>query len=160
MWESLKKILGIPVTLLIISWIIFNPYIISVNSPFISNFTGKINDFCFSLNLSYRFLTEDLLAILRFLEYFFFGMISINVFRIYFKNFYQNFINSAFIGLLTAAFEAYYRDFNIYRLEIQDILNSFFEFCIGVLIVYIFIIAKPKKSFSIKHKKSNYVGRS
>ena len=38
MWGSVKKILGIPVTLLIISWIIFNPYIISVNSPFISNF--------------------------------------------------------------------------------------------------------------------------
>ena len=160
MWESFKKILGIPTGLLIVGWILFNPHVVYIDSLFIANLTSQINSICLSLNLSYHFFNKDILGLLRFLEYFIFGSISVSVLKIYFKNLYQNVVNSMFFGLLVAVFEAYCRSFGVYRLEIKDVLYSFFEFCIGVLVICILSSVKPKKRLSLKYKKSNYIGRS
>lgn len=160
MWGSLKRILGIPIILLIVCWIIFNPYVFYSGSLFVVNATSQINNFCSGLNLSYHFLTGDILGLLRFLEYFIFGIIAMNMLRVYFKNFYQNIVNSLFLGLLVSVLEVYYRDFGIYKLETKDILYSFCEFCIGVLILCIFVGIRPKKRFLSKYKKNNYNGRS
>lgn len=158
MWENLKKLLGLPIILTLACLLIFNPYVFCVDSLFVSNSTVWINDFCSNLGLSYCFTDSDILGSFRFLEYFIFGMISITVFKIYFKGFHQNIVNSMFFGLLVAVLEAYYRSFGVYKLDIRDVLYSFLEVCIGV-VVCICSSIKPKKRFLSKYRKNSYMGR-
>lgn len=159
MWESLKKVLGVPIVLAVVGWILFNPYILCVDSPFILNATSWVNGFCSNLDLSYRFSEFEILGLFRFLEYFVLGITTMCITRMYFKNFYQNIINAIFFGLLTAVFEAFYRSFGICRLDIHDVLYSFFGFCIGIAVICIFGGVKPKKRFLSKYRKHNYVVR-
>lgn len=158
MWENLKKLLGLPIALTVACLIIFNPNIFYVDSPFILSTTSWINDFCLRVGLSYSFMESDVLGLFRFLEYFICGIIILGTVRVYFKNIYQNIVNSMFFGLLVAVLEAYYRSFGVYKLDIRDVLYSFLEVCIGV-VVCICSSIKPKKRFLSKYRKNNYVGR-
>ena len=159
MWENLQKLLGVPIALAIACLILFNPHLLCINSSFILNTTSWINDFCSKIGLSYSFLDRDILGLFKFLEYFIFGIIIFAISKVYFKNIYQNIVNSMFFGLLVAVSEAYYRSFGVYKLDIRDVLYSFLEFSIGVVAVCVFSSVKPRKRFLSKYKKNNYIGR-
>lgn len=158
--KNFKKILFIPMLLLIIGWILFNPYICSVNSEFVESIPNLINDFCKNINLNYRFSSGDVFNLLRFLEYFVFGVFAAILYRIYFKKIWANIANLLFLGLLIPIAEVLYRNIEGYVFSAQDILISFFEFCAGALIVLVFSAPKNKKVFSSKYKKNKYTGRS
>lgn len=160
MFENFKKILGISITVLLLCQILLNPHFFYDSSPLVLSITNQINAFCLKMNFSYCFSNKDILSLFRFLEYFVFGIMTAAIFRVYSKKIYQNIINSMFLGLLIAVLEVYFRNFGTHKLEVQDILYSFFEFCIGLLIIFIIVAAKPKKSFLLKNKRNNYIGRS
>lgn len=157
--ESVKKLLLIPSLLLLVAWIMFNPYIYSANSEFICSLCFSVNDLCGNINLNYRFSSEDILALLRFFEYFILGIVSAVLYKIYFKRIWANITNLLFLGLTVSIVEIYLRNFGIYKLEVRDILISFFEFCAGIMIILIFRARKNKKAFSSKYKKNKYAGR-
>ncbi len=159
MWENFKRLLGVPIILTLACVVIFNPYVFCVDSLFVSNSTAWINDFCSYVGLSYCFIDSDILGLFRLLEYFIFGIVVFSIAKVYFKNIYQNIVNSMFFGLLVAVLEVYYRSFGVYKLDISDALYSFLKFCIGIVIVYVFGSIKPKKRFLSKYRKNNYMGR-
>lgn len=159
MWENLKKLLGLPIALAVACLIIFNPYVFCADSLFVLSTTNWINDFCSKIGLSYSFIDSDILGLFRFLEYFIFGIIISGVSKVYFKNIYQNIVNSMLFGLLVAVLEAYYRSFGVYKLDIHDVVYSFLEVCIGVAVVFIFSSMKSKKRFLSKYRKNSYMGR-
>ncbi len=158
--ENLKKLLLIPMLVSVIVWILFNPYIYYSNSEFISNFAITINDFCKNISLNYRFSNDDVLNLLRFLEYFIFGILSAILYKVYFKKIWTNVLNPMFLGLSIAALEVYLRNCGIYKLEIGNIWVSFFEFCAGLLIILALRVPGNKKAFSSRYKKNRYSARS
>ena len=158
--ENFKKLLLIPVLIAVVAWILFNPYIYHSGSDFIANFSIFINDFCKNVNLNYRFSNDDILNLMRFFEYFIFGIVSALSFKAYFNKIWPNIVNPLFLGLVTAVLEIYFRNFGMYKLEVSDILISFLEFCAGLLIILCFCTRKSKRIFSSKYKKSKYAGRN
>lgn len=158
--ENLKKLLLISAVISVIAWVLFNPYTYYSNSEFISNFSFLINDFCKNISLNYRFSNVDILNLLRFSEYFIFGILSAVLYKAYFKKIWANIVNPLFLGLTVSTLEVYLRSCGAYKLEVSNILISFFEFCAGFLIILIFRMRKNKKVFSSKYKKNNYNGRN
>ena len=157
---NFKRLFLVLLLIAISSWILFNPYIYYSNSEFISNFSIFVNDFFKNIGWNYRFSNDDVLHLLRFLEYFVFGIFSAFLCKIYFKKIWSSIINPLFLGLLIAVAEIYFRNFGVHKLEVRDILVSFFEFCAGLLVTLCFYAPKSKKIFSSKYKKSKYTGRN
>ncbi|MBR2579392.1 MAG: hypothetical protein IKE41_04590 [Clostridia bacterium] len=157
--ENIKKLLLVAALILIVSWILFNPYIYHSDSEFISNFSFLINDFCKNINLNYRFSGDDILNLFRFLEYFVFGICSAVLYKTYSKKVWINITNPLFLGLIVSILEIYFRNFGAYKLEVRDILISFLEFCVGAFVILVFCVSKNKKAFSSKYKKNKYIGR-
>lgn len=160
--ENFKKILIISFMILAVSWILFNPYIHYSISEFISNFSALTNDFCRNIGLNYRFSSDDILNLLRFFEYFIFGILSAFLHKNFFRKIWSNLANPLFLGLLVSTLEGYFRSFSCYVCapKVGLIMVSFLEFCVGLLIVLILRIPKNKKVFSSRYKKNKYTGRN
>ena len=58
---------------------------VSSDKQTVENQRFEINNFCKNISLNYRFSNDDVLNLLRFLEYFIFGILSAILYKVYFK---------------------------------------------------------------------------
>ncbi len=138
------KFLFIFLTVALGAFILFNPYL-SAQDTFVTAQSAKFtNDLCRSLNFGYRFSTEDMFELMRFLEYFVFGIFVGKLTVTKSKGFWKSLELPLFIGLLTAVVEIYLRNFSSSMYTSQNIVVSFVEFFAGTLICM--IGAKRSKS--------------
>lgn len=143
----------------ITGWIVFNPYIYCANSESIQNICFLMNDFCKNISLNYHFSNKDVFSLLRFLEYSILGITSAVLYRKYFNKIWANITNLLFFGLIVPVVEVLYRSNADSVFSAQDILISFFEFCLGAFIILICCVPKNKRMFSSRYKKNRYTGR-
>ena len=86
--NEVKKAIWVALLIALIVWAGFNPYYSfglrceeSVYIDFLSNFAQKTNSVCASANIGYRFLNDDILLLLRFIECIAFGIVCSNIFK-------------------------------------------------------------------------------
>ncbi len=125
-----------------------NPYILA-----------NINSFLSRIGFSYRFVFKDICAIMRFTEYFVFGIIAMVLTKSYSKNIFKSITVPLFIGLFIAVGEIYYRFLSGFHIGINEVIVSFVEFCIGMIFYIIFTGTKPAKDSGFKYKSRKYDGR-
>lgn len=86
--NEVKKTIWVALLIALIAWAGFNPYYSfglhweeSAYIDFLSNFARTINSACASANIGYRFLNDDILLLLRFIECTAFGVVCSNIFK-------------------------------------------------------------------------------
>lgn len=86
--SEVKKTIWVALLIALIAWAGFNPYYSfglhwrkSAYIDFLSNFAKTINSACASANIGYRFLNDDILLLLRFIECTAFGVVCSNIFK-------------------------------------------------------------------------------
>ena len=155
-----KSVKSFFMLLLTLSWAFLIIFISSLNlgnSKLFIDITKFLNDFFIHVNLSYRFKIEDIANLLRFLEYFFLGIISYFCCRVCFKSFWKNIFIVLFFGLALSVTEMYYCVNLKINYEISNLITSFVEFAAGLFIFGMFIKEKSsRKMFKGKYKKSKY----
>lgn len=162
--NSIMKIMrffALPMIIVLSVWIMVNPYVSTQDSGFITHCTGLVNEFCSNFNLSYKFTSNDVLCLFRFLEYFLLGALSVYCCRLYLKNFWKNVTIPLFLGLSFILFDAYFRSGFSEYVRLQDIIYPFLNFCIGTLLFSANIKQLIfRKNNLKKNKTGRYIGRS
>lgn len=141
---------------LLLGWGIFlNPY---TNLDYLNANPGLcfgINNFFEKCGLGYRFSFNDLLYLMRFTEYFIFGIITTQIVKFHSQNIWKDICVPLFLGLGLSVGEIYFKSFGDLKIGLYEVVMSFMYFCIG-LIFYI-ILGKikfsGKKSFNYKSMK-------
>ncbi len=83
-----KVLMWVTLLAALLAWMLFNPYYSfglhwkeSTYIDFLSNFARTINSTCTSANIGYRFSSDDVLLLLRFIECTAFGVVCSNIFE-------------------------------------------------------------------------------
>ncbi len=115
----------------------------------------SINGFFEKLGLSYRFSLSDLLYLMRFTEYFVFGIITTMIVKVHSKSIWKNVCTPLFLGLIFSIGEIYFKSFNNSTVGLQEVVISFVYFLIGLVFYLIIRSLKPsaKKSHGFKFSK-------
>lgn len=104
----------------------------------------SINSFFEKLGLGYRFSLSDVVYLMRFTEYFIFGIITTMIIKVHSKNIWKNVCTPLFFGLVLSFGEVYFKSFSDLKIGLYEVLLSFIYFCVGLL--FYLIISKMKFS--------------
>lgn len=152
-----KAIMWVILLAALFAWMLFNPYYSfssygeeSTYIDFLSNFARTINSACASANIGYRFSSDDVLLLLRFIECTVCGIVCSNIFECalggqYYgkKNMFWRFLWFVSYGLV-----ALYVHNDITTLSHKSMIPLYFAYSIGFWSVYIFSWLKSKDKVS------------
>lgn len=107
----------------------------------------SINGFFEKLGLSYRFSLSDVLYLVRFTEYFIFGIMTTMIVKFHSKNVWKSICIPLFLGLGLSVGEVYFKSFSDLKVGLYEVILSFVYFCIGLIF---YIIIRGSKSSAKK----------
>lgn len=133
--------------------IFFNPFTSAEYLNF--ELCMSINDFFGKCALNYKFSPSDILYLMRFTEYFVFGIITTMIVKSYSKSIFKNVCTPLFIGLAISLAEIYVKSLSGSKMGLYEVILSFEYFCTGLVLYIIISSIKPsaKKSYGFKINK-------
>lgn len=147
--------------IVIIFWVLigvgifFNPFTSAEYLNVNSGLCVSINDFFGRCALNYKFSPSDILYLMRFTEYFVFGIITTMIVKSYSKSIFKNVCTPLFIGLAVSLAEIYVKSLSGSKMGLYEVITCFAYFCTGLALYIIISSIKPsaKKSYGFKINK-------
>ena len=156
--KNLSRLIFIVLSLAVFLWIFMNK--LTNPTHIMPALVSNINGFFASMNLNYTLVAHDIVSTMRFTQYLIFGMLLMMTLKLHVKSISKSIAILLFSGLFTAVLEVYFKTVQKISAGIDEVMISFFGFCVGLGLCFVFSKITSSRGPAIhKYRSPKYSGR-